>query len=132
MINEELYARLTADGTVSGLVASRIYPHKARFTPTYPHVIYEVTSEEPSYSFAGVASAREANVTYQCIAETYREARTIAAAIESSLSGFRGLLTTHFVHATFVDGVRDDKIQKTEDADSFYYAVNVLVSVHYE
>ena len=37
-----------------------------------------------------------------------------------------------FVQALFVDSVRDDKIQKTEDADSFYYAVNILITVHYE
>ena len=49
MINEDLHARLIADGTVSGLVASRIYPHRVRFTPTYPHVVYEVTSDDDEY-----------------------------------------------------------------------------------
>jgi len=132
MINEELFTRLTADGTVSGLVVSRIYPHRARFTPTYPHIIYEVTGDEPAYAFSGPISVKEANIVYQCIADRYRDAKTIAAAVESSLTGFRGTLTTHFVHALFIDGVRDGKIQTTEDADSFYYAVNVAVSVHYE
>lgn len=132
MINEDLFTRLTADAGVSVLVGSRIYPHKTRFKPTYPHITYEVTSDENQYSFSGTLGFKEASIVYQCVAETYREARLIADAVEVSLSAFRGDLATHYVHGLLVEGVRDSKIQKTEDADSFYYAVNVLVSVHYE
>ena len=132
MINEDLHARLIADGTVSGLVASRIYPHRVRFTPTYPHVVYEVTSDDDEYVMSGAVGDREANIVYRCIAETYRESRLIANAIRASLSAFSGTMGSSFVQALFVDSVRDDKIQKTEDADSFYYAVNILITVHYE
>ena len=132
MINEDLHARLIADGTVSGLVASRIYPHRARFTPTYPHVVYEVTSDDDEYVISGAVGVREPNIVYRCIAETYRESRLIAEAIRSSLSGVTGTVGSAYVQALFVDSVRDDKIQKTEDADSFYYAVNILITVHYE
>lgn len=132
MINEDLFTRLTADSGVSALVASRIYPHKTRFKPTYPHITYEVLSDENQYSFSGTLGFKEASIVYQCVAETYRESRLIADAVETSLAAFRGELTTHYVHGLLVEGVRDSKIQTTDDADSFYYAVNVLISVHYE
>jgi hypothetical protein len=132
MIHEELFTRLTADAGVSALVASRIYPHRTRFTPTYPHVVYEVTSDDTEYTFAGAIGMREANIVFRCIAETYSASKTIAEAIRTSLSGYVGTLGAVFVHAILIDGIRDDKIQKTEDADSFYYAVNVLITVHYE
>lgn len=136
MINEDLFTKLAADAGVASYLTSgsvtRIYPHKHRFEPTYPLVTYEVADDEPAYVFAGSIQMREANLVYTCVAETYREARQVADAIESALSGFRGLLTTHFAHAVMVDGVRDSKIQKTDDADSFYYAVSVSVTVSYE
>ena len=75
---------------------------------------------------------RVLGIVYRCIAETYRESRLIAEAIRSSLSGVTGTVGSAYVQALFVDSVRDDKIQKTEDADSFYYAVNILITVHYE
>ena len=132
MINEDLFTRLTADAGVSALVASRVYPHRTRFKPTYPHITYQVTSDENQYSFSGTLGFKEANISYQCVAETYREARLIADAVEASMGGFRGNLTAHYVHGLIVEGVRDSKIQKTDDADSFYYAINVLITVHYE
>ena len=132
MINEDLFTKLTGDGGVSALVASRIYPHKTRFKPTYPHITYEVLSDENQYSFSGTLGFKEASIVYQCVAETYRESRLIADAVETSLAAFRGELTTHYCHGLLVEGVRDSKIQTTDDADSFYYAVNVLISVHYE
>lgn len=132
MINEAIFSRLTADAGVSALIASRVYPHRTRFEPTYPLVIYEVTGDEPVYTFGGAHGLREANMYFQCIASKYRDSKAIAAAIEASLSGFSGVLGSHFVHAILIDSVRDAKIQKTEDADSFYYAVNVVITVHYE
>jgi hypothetical protein len=132
VINEELFTRLTADAGVSALVASRVYPHKTRFTPTYPHIVYEVTSDDDEYSMAGEIGLPEANIVYRCIAETYREARALAAAVKTSLSGFSGTLGSHRVRAIFVDGIRDDRIQKTDDPGSFYYVVNVVISAHYE
>jgi hypothetical protein len=117
---------------VSALVAARVYPHRTRFKPTYPHITYEVTSDETQYAFSGNIGFKEANIVYQCVAETYREARLIADAVETSLGGFRGDLTAHYCHGLIVEGVRDSKIQKTDDADSFYYAVNVLIAVSYE
>ena len=132
-IQTELVARLEADGTLSDLISDRIYPQRSPVeSPQYPLVTYSTADDLPTYAMSGPTGDQEADITFDCVSETYSSARAVSAALVSSLTGFSGTLGALFVKGLFIESVRDGKYKKSADEDSLKYLVNVLIKVHYE
>ena len=77
-------------------------------------------------------SAKEADITYDCIGERYSTARAVAAAVISSLDGYTGTLGSLTIHAIFVDDERDGKMLESADDDSLKYVVHTSIRCVYE
>lgn len=85
MIEQDVYARLTADPAVSALVDTRVYPSILPQTPTLPAVSYARISAIPTYSLAGRSSLRHATIEINAWAMTYAEVKALAEAIEDAM-----------------------------------------------
>lgn len=104
-VGEQLVAALTADATVSSLVASRIYPVTLPEGVTLPAITYQVVSDVPQNSTDGTTSTRlkQARVQIDCYARAgasgggYLGAHAVADAVENVVGnltapGFNGIL----------------------------------------
>ena len=131
-IQAELTTRLEADSALSSLISSRIYPAKIPVDATYPLVRYQTDGIERSYAMSGVIAAKEADIIYDCIADRYSTARSVSAAVISSLEGYTGTLGSLLMHAIFVDDERDGRMLESADDDSLKYVVHVSVRAVYE
>ena len=93
-IETEVRTRLTSDGTVSGLVSTRIYPKRLPQNPTYPALTFGRVSGVRLHNLAGVAGRGTPRIQIDSWAKTYLGAQALAAAVRASLDGFNGTLTT--------------------------------------
>jgi hypothetical protein len=95
-----LYAALSGDATVTGLVGTRIYPNKIPQGPramTFTAIVYQVVSDLPQNALTGDASnrLRNARVQVDCYAKKYDTAQAIADAVDTvvtkdtTLNGWR-------------------------------------------
>lgn len=93
-LETELRARLVADGTVAGLVGTRIYALILPQDPTLPAVTYQRISGPRLQSLDGAAGRGMARIQIDSWAGEYLDAQAVAAAIRGSLNGFIGDLAT--------------------------------------
>lgn len=114
-LETELRTRLAADGTVSGLVSTRIYPIKLPQNPTYPALVYRRISGPRLRHMTGTSGRGEARIQIDSWATSYVGAQALAAAVRSSLHGFIGSLTTLDVAIGLANEIDD----YDEDAEKY-------------
>lgn len=82
-----LYSTLTADGTVSGLVGTRISPWPVREQQTLPYISYRIAATDWSSTLPGTGDGERELVEINCHATTYAGARALRNAVVSALEG---------------------------------------------
>jgi len=114
-LESELRTRLAADGTISGLVSTRIYPLKLPQNPTYPAIVFRRISGPRLRHITGASGRGDGRIQIDSWATTYTGAQTLAAAVRASLHGYIGLLTTLKVAITLANEIDD----YDEDAEKY-------------
>lgn len=92
-VEADIRVRLLADGTVSGLISTRMYPLVLPQDPTLPALTYQRISGPRIHKLTGTTGRARARLEIDSWAETYTEAQSLAAAVRASLDGFIGTLT---------------------------------------
>jgi hypothetical protein len=114
-LETEVRARLAADGTISGLVSTRIFPLMLPQNPTYPALVFRRISGPRMHDLQGSIGRGTARLQIDSWATGYLGAQALAAAVRSSLDGFTGMLTS--LHAVIkLDNEIDDY---DDDADKY-------------
>ena len=86
-IETDLYSTLSTDAGVIAICSTRIYPNLAPESATNPYIVYSVITGERLSTLPGVGDAKRKRVQINCHSETYAEAKSLAAAVESALEG---------------------------------------------
>jgi hypothetical protein len=80
-IEEGLYAALTGNARVAGLVGERVYPEVIPQEAALPAMAYQRVSGPRPVGHGGGLGMGEARIQLTITAETYREAKAAAAAV---------------------------------------------------
>lgn len=91
-IKTPLYDRLVADGTVSGLVGTRIYRKVAPQEAAKPYVTFQGISAPRIHGVKNSLGVVQERIQFDCWADTDSGAEAVADAIRASLDGFTGTL----------------------------------------
>lgn len=84
---ETIRAELAANGTLTGLVGTRIYPQVLAQEATVPAIVLSVISEVPQNTLTGTTERlRMSRVQVDCYAATYLGAHQVADAVDVVLS----------------------------------------------
>ena len=103
-----LRAALVADATVSGLIASRIYPLMSSPETPLPFVLWRRTAARREQALAAPMGVPITTVEYSVYAATYEAARTIADAMRAVLDGYGGTVDNTTVNQTSLENESDD------------------------
>jgi len=91
-VETTLYATLSADAGVRAIVSSgspldhRIYPQIAPDTAVLPYLTYQLITANPFNVLAGAPGGERKLVQINCIANSYSEAKTLAAAVKAAIN----------------------------------------------
>lgn len=125
-IEVELMNRLAADGTVSGLVGSRIRAEWVDQNSAYPAIsVLRVSGGRNSGLDASNDYWNTARIQVDCWADTYSEARALADAVTSSLHGFKGAAGAFQVESLLLENLSDlgeqvgDRVHRRASLDFF-------------
>lgn len=123
-LDTAIRARLVADGAVSALVGTRIYPIRAPDNPTLPMLTYQRISNIREHVMTG-EQAKFTTTLFQIDVWAKEsggisQARSIAAAIRSSLDDFRGIIT-----GIDVQGILSDNEWDTWDEDTETFRITL-------
>lgn len=89
-IGKAVYAILTGDATVSGLVSTRVYPVRAPQDVSYPYVVYTPTNTTPTDTKDGVSPLDVIGVQVDVYDDNYDDMVTLAGAIRNALDRYSG------------------------------------------
>jgi hypothetical protein len=91
-IEEALYAWAVANGSISALIDSRVYPDSLPQKPTLPAVVYRRVAAELEMAHDGPIDLEYSRFRFHCYGDTPKTARTVANTIKSELNGYKGTL----------------------------------------
>ena len=109
-IETDLYATLSGNAGVTAICSTRIYPNLAPESASNPLIVYSMVTGNNISTITGVGDMERKRIQINCNGNTYAEAKSLAAAVQSALSG-NGYLEFQFdqydsqtqTHTTFVD-----------------------------
>jgi hypothetical protein len=106
-LEEGLNTHLLADGTVTGLVGTRIYPLQAPQDADLPALVYQRISGPRDQTQSGPSGLVEARMQLTYLGATYSEAKSVAEAVRGSIDGFSGTMGGIAVNACQLDNEID-------------------------
>ena len=102
-----IYGILSADSDVTDDVSTRIFPNVAPPKTTFPFIVYDVTSDEPTDYKQGVSSLDTNSVMVSVYAETYTKAADVATNVRTALDRTSGTYSVVVVQSIKFDGYND-------------------------
>lgn len=103
---------LLANGTVSGLIGSRLYPLRRPQGSALPAMTYQVVAGDRDHAHGGMTALANRWVQFTAWADTdaasaYSQVQTLADLVETVLGGYRGTTGGVEIGGAFVRGRRD-------------------------
>jgi hypothetical protein len=117
---ENLRTYLVSNGTIAGLIGTRIYPLSIPQTPDFPAIAYQVSLDDYYEQHGGSENLARTVFTIAVVAKTYGEVLTIANAIKSILHNFRGNIGT-----TPVQGIQFQEDRQDDDKELGLYSIEL-------
>jgi hypothetical protein len=102
-----LHAFLLADPAVAALIGTRMTPLVLPQNTAYPALTYQRISGQRLRSVDGPAGRARPRMQIDSWAETYLEAKALAAAVRRALDGYAGPMGAAQVGAVSLDDERD-------------------------
>jgi hypothetical protein len=124
-VSTDLRAFILADGTVAGLIGTRLYPLTLPQAPTLPAMSYQWISGQHFNAMDAPSKLSGPRVQFTCWAATYLQAEAVVEALRKRLNGFRGMAGATEIQGAFMESERDlyesDPALFARSADFFVY-----------
>jgi hypothetical protein len=126
-IERDLIAALLANGSLAGQVSTRIWPLVAPDEAAHPYVVIERIAGDVGYHADGPAGHVVAVVRCSCVGRRYADAKGVANALVTAVSGYRGSWANSLIYGIFVS---DEVDEYAEDTGQF--VVNIYLTIHFK
>lgn len=120
VLEEGVFARLSASTGVTSIVGSRIYPEELPQNPTYPALTYQRISGRSGFHQTGLSGMGEGRIQVTCWSRKaekgggdYPKVKDLREGVRLSLAGFQG--TVAGVEIQSSDLVNDMDVQSADN-----------------
>jgi len=127
-----LVSLLRAEGTVTAIVAQRVYVTKAPQTAKLPFVVIDQNDTEEFNSIDGTGKLRRMGFVVDCIASTSVEAETLGNAVREYLDDFTGVAGTFTVDAVMMNGEHGGYDPPNDGSDGGFHIITLDLDVFYQ
>ena len=121
---DAVYAILTGDSDVSGLVGTRIYQHVAPQGTVQPLITFSRIGAQHESHMGGATGLANARIQVTSWDDTPEDAMTLAEHVRDALVPFKGSSGGAEISAVFLDGDSTDFEQLTAGRENFVYNVS--------
>lgn len=113
MLSEGIRTYLVSYSQLAALIGARFYPMVLPQTPTLPAMVWARISGPREYSHSGDSQLAFSRYQFTSWSADLAEARQVAQALISAMSGYSGPMGNEIVYAAFVENDIDDYDQET-------------------
>ena len=107
ILEEGIVVRLMALPAVTALIGTRLYPNVVPEEATEPVAAYQRISNPRLNAHDGPTGWAKGRIQFTAQANTYLQAKAVAAAIAAAFDGFRGVMGTVAVHGASAQNDQD-------------------------
>jgi Protein of unknown function (DUF3168). len=125
-MEETLVQILLATPAIVAITGQKIRLGRADQRDARPYVVLQTVSSAPSYHMQGEANPVPIRMQIDCYADKYGQAKTLARAIKSRLSGYQG----GPFKGVFIDSERDLPAADAGEVTSLF-RTSIDITVHY-
>ena len=139
MIEATLQTYVASASAVSAEIGARIYPQtipqRGNDTTkvTRPLIVYQSNGFKPDYHMKGVNEDGKATMEFECQAETYFAAKSLAAAVLDRLHKLTALcpcqLPGHWIESCFAETQPDDHTPGISGQETGFHSVTVQTEI---
>ncbi len=97
-VEAALYAILQADSGVTDLIGTRLYPNRIPSDASRPCVAYQVISTVLTQTHGNGIVMKRARVQLTLLGTTYASAKSVGAAIQAALHGYKATIGGSVIH----------------------------------
>jgi len=116
---------LIADGTVTGLVSSRVYPQRRPQGTAVPAIVYQNIFEETNEALATQGGIKRTRLSVEVFDKTYGATKTLRNAVESALINYTGTTEGETINSLRLESAVDlDELN--DPASDFGYFRTIL------
>jgi len=98
---------LTDDSTVSGLVSTRVYPHRRPTGTALPVIVYQNVFTHENESLDTQSGVRRSRMALDVIDDTYGDTKTLRDAVEAALVNYSGTIQSETIHSVRLESSVD-------------------------
>ncbi len=92
MVGKAIYSLLSGDGTVTGLVGTKIYPAQLPDDKSHPSIVYRIDNVDPVHTKDGTVKLDIVRSSLDIYSSTYDEANQIADAARDAMNDQNGTI----------------------------------------
>jgi SPP1 family predicted phage head-tail adaptor len=120
-----LITKLVNDANVGAIVGTRVRPIKLHRLDVYPAIVYRITNAAPLNTSGGEdpSGTETARVEVTCIGRSYADAKGLARAVRSCISGWRDETLSPAISMCHLDPEADNDIDLEPSQDAGFYPV---------
>lgn len=122
-MKQSLTTLILADPTVSGLIGDRLFWKLMEPSAQMPRLILHTISSVTDYRMSGPTGLINTRIQADCFGGTYAQAESLASALMTLLSGYRGTVGTTLFEGVFHESTRD--IFEDDDSPSDIFGVSL-------
>ena len=127
-IEADLYTLLTASTSVTAAVGTKLRPGAAKQADTLPYVVYDRVSTDYPHHLKGGCTRENTRVAFDCFANTFSSAQTIADALEDRLHGKTGTVGSTVFDSIFVENRFTDYIPAADGSDTGTHVASITIN----
>jgi len=106
-LEKGIRAILIADGTVSGLVSTRIYPQRRPEGTILPALTYQTVYQEITEALSEQTGLRRSRVSIDCADSTYGGNKTLRDAVTSALIDYNATISGEIIDSIRLEAAVD-------------------------
>ena len=131
MIEAGLATYLKAQAGVSGIVGTRVFPHRKPRGKVSPFIVFQRDDTERVFSLSGHSGLTEATIQLGCWADTYLAAKQLADAVRLVVDGYQGAMGTFDVRRAHIVAENDTADLRPSNKEMEEFGVFMWVEILY-
>jgi len=130
-LEKAVRAVLLANGTVAGLVSTRVYPQRRPMGTAVPAVIYQTVFQETNQALATQAGLKRSRISVECIDNTYGDTKTLRDAVQTALINYSGTTSGETIHSLRLESAVDmDEVNEPAGEFGFFRTILDFIIWH--
>lgn len=124
-VEQAIRSVLISDGSVVGVVSSRIYPQRRPMGTGLPCIVYQVVFQEISQALETQSGIERTRMSIEVMDDSYGVVKVVRDKIQTALINYKGTVSSEVIHSVRLESTVD--IDEVNDPGSEFGTYRIVM-----